>query len=149
MITIFRRFQHAGFSSEVSYFWDKMKIRFCNLRLLKIPVRQMYLQDMHFCPHCTVKKIRDLGYASWILQCYTSKSKSDFFPEASVNRIKTYCNWFLLRPSQSYLRENKKIANNWRHYVILTQTGSQKSGILLIHFCSNIHSFMVLDYTGI
>lgn len=108
MITIFRRFQHAGFSSEISYFWDKMKIRFCNLRLLKIPVRQMYLQDMHFCPHCTVKKIRDLGYASWILQCYTSKSKSDFFPEASVNRIKTYCNWFLLRPSQSYLRENKK-----------------------------------------
>lgn len=52
-----------------------------------------------------------------------------------------------MRPSHPYLRENKKIANNWRHFIISTQTGShEKSRILLIHFCSNIHSFTVLDY---
>lgn len=55
-----------------------------------------------------------------------------------------------MRRSHPYLRENKKIANNWRHFIISTQTGShEKSRISLIHFCSNIHSFTVLDYTGI
>lgn len=55
-----------------------------------------------------------------------------------------------MRPSHPYLRENKKIANNWRHFIKSTQTGShEKSRISLIHFCSNIHSFTVLDYTGI
>lgn len=54
-----------------------------------------------------------------------------------------------MRPSHPYLRENKKIAN-WQYFIISTQTGShEKSRISLIHFCSNIHSFTVLDYTGI
>lgn len=52
-----------------------------------------------------------------------------------------------MRPSNPYLRENKKIANNWRHFIKSTQTGShEKSRISLIHICSNIHSFTVLDY---
>lgn len=54
-----------------------------------------------------------------------------------------------MRRSHPYLRENKKIAN-WQYFIISTQTGShEKSRISLIHFCSNIHSFTVLDYTGI
>lgn len=54
-----------------------------------------------------------------------------------------------MRRSHPYLRENKKIAN-WQYFIISTQTGShEKSRISLIHFCSNIHSFTVLDFTGI
>lgn len=54
-----------------------------------------------------------------------------------------------MRRSHPYLRENKKIAN-WQYFIISTQTGShEKSRISLIHFCSNIHSLTVLDYTGI
>lgn len=56
------------------------------------------------------QKIRDLGYESCSVTP-VNRNRS-LFLEASVNRIKTYCNWFLLRPSHPYLRENKTIANN-------------------------------------
>lgn len=95
------------------------------------------------------QEIRDLGYAS-CNDTPVNRCKI-LFLEASVNRIKIYCNRFFIKRSHPYLRENKKIAN-WQYFIISTQTGShEKSRISLIHFCSNIHSFTVLDYmyTGI
>lgn len=104
---IFRRFQHAGISSQKSYFQDKMKIRICKLRLLKTPVRQMYLQDMHArFALMHRQEIRDLGYAS-CNDTPVNRCKI-LFLEASVNRIKIYCNRFFIETLSSiFTREQK------------------------------------------
>lgn len=92
------------------------------------------------------KKIRDLGYESCSVTL-VNRNRS-LFLEASVNRIKTYCNWFLLRPSHQYLHRTKNLPTT--DFIISTQTGShEKPRILLIHFFSNIHSFTVLYYKSI
>lgn len=96
------------------------------------------------------QEIRDLGYAS-CNDAPVNRCKI-LFLEASVNRIKIYCNRFFIETLSSiFTREQKDCQQLTAFHQINTNWFSWKSRILLIHICSNIHSFTVLDYmyTGI
>lgn len=122
----------------------KWKSEFVNYACWKSQCGRCIFKTCAFCTHAPSRNTRS---RVCILNDTTVNRCKILFLEASVNRIKIYCNRFFIETLSSIFTREQKIANNWRHFIISTQTGShEKSRISLIHFCSNIHSFTVLDY---
>lgn len=121
----------------------KWKSEFVNYACWKSQCGRCIFKTCAFCPHAPSRNTRS---RVCILNDTTVNRCKILFLEASVNRIKIYCNRFFIETLSSiFTREQKDCQQLTAFHHINTNWFSWKSRISLIHFCSNIHSFTVLD----